>query len=264
MKQPKEFGGRTTGAAADDIVDCHKLAIEAWGDRCDEGNSALTAMAYLWRRFGPPIWGSDDHKDLCAYYLTTEDPRVFLWLHLGGSGLAISAGYVALEEIKEEIHRPEREWWKAYEEFWWKQHPEFEELEDTEENQEKVSTLFWDEQEREEMMGKAKNEIGECPGWWRRPENWRENEDGSLVKHVNQVLFDAMKELERPVYIRDVPINIFGRCNDDYEHAAKPSKYAGLGVPVEEMNKMLKEDEDAIEEFVEQEGLGEEDMERDL
>jgi len=236
MKQPETFGGEISGASIDRIVNCCDLAKEAWGEQCDEDNSALTAMAYLWRRFGPPIWGSDDYKDLCAYYLTTDDPRVFLWLHLDGTGLAISSGYVTLVEVQDEILKPEVEWYKAYDEWWWKQHPEFEEWEDTKANQKIIDKLFWAEQD--EMRKKAQEEIGTLPRT-RHPEHWRDYKDG-LEKHINQVLFDAMKELLRPVYIRDCPINILGRCNDS-EEPAEPSKYAGLGVPIKEMKKMLKE-----------------------
>lgn len=34
---------------------------------------------YLFRRFGYPIYGWDDHKDIVSYYLTTPDPDVILW-----------------------------------------------------------------------------------------------------------------------------------------------------------------------------------------
>jgi len=36
------------------------------------------AFAYLWRRFGPPIYGSDPYKDLVSYLLTTKMEGVFL------------------------------------------------------------------------------------------------------------------------------------------------------------------------------------------
>jgi hypothetical protein len=235
MKQAEDLID-TSGAGKDDICDAHSLSVEVWGDRCKDNNSSLIALSYLYRRFGPPIWGSDSYKDLCAYYLTTEDPKIFLWLHLGGNGLFLSTGYVVKNEIIEEIHKPINEWWKAYKDWWCKQHPEFEEWEDTEENRKKASELFWNEQE--DLMDKAAEEIGKFPR--RRSENWREN-DG-LIKHVNQVLFNAMKELERPVYIRDCAINIFGRCEDS-DDPAPVSKYAGLGVPIEEMDKMLEEDQ---------------------
>jgi hypothetical protein len=74
------------------------------------------------------------------------------------------------------------------------------------------------------------------------PADWR---TGSRIqKRVNQALFDALKELERPVRVRDIAINIFGRC--DYgRREAKESPYAGYPVPKEAMDAMLAEDAEA-------------------
>ena len=90
ITQAKEIGFKTTGALSNPFVDGPRLAREAWGDRTDRKNSGLLAMAYLWRRFGPPWWGTDRQKKLVAYVLTTNDPDVFLELNLG-SQLAYSA-----------------------------------------------------------------------------------------------------------------------------------------------------------------------------
>jgi len=35
-------------------------------------------FAYLYRRFGIPSWGSDDHKEIANWYITTPDPAVAL------------------------------------------------------------------------------------------------------------------------------------------------------------------------------------------
>ena len=66
-----------------------------------------------------------------------------------------------------------------------------------------------------------------------------------IVRNVNRALYDAMKELERPVYIRDCPINILGRCDEatDEFPAAKWSKYAGYGVPKAAMDNYFTEKE---------------------
>lgn len=90
------------------------------------------------------------------------------------------------------------------------------------------------------MIAKAEKELGECP---------------KLVGL--RIGVKMMVRLgKRPVYIRDVPINLFGRCNDS-DRPAEPSKYAGLGVPIEEMDKILKEEEDdAIAEVTVEKGGG--------
>ena len=93
-----------SGAAHDDLVDGCKLADEAFGDasRCE--NSGLTAMAYLWRRFGPPVNGNDEYKDLAAYYLTTSDEDVVLGIRTSGSPLRYGVFYIAAVEATEPRH----------------------------------------------------------------------------------------------------------------------------------------------------------------
>ncbi len=42
-----------------------RLAVDAWGaEAIRNENGPLTAMAYLWRRFGPPWHGGDDRKEV--------------------------------------------------------------------------------------------------------------------------------------------------------------------------------------------------------
>jgi hypothetical protein len=45
----------------------------------DAGGSMGDQFAYLFRRFGYPVWGSDSHKSLVTYMLTTPDTDVILW-----------------------------------------------------------------------------------------------------------------------------------------------------------------------------------------
>ncbi len=232
MIQPKSFGGKVSGAASDDICNCSLLAREAWGKRSEDKHSSLIAMPYLWRRFGPPFFGSDEHKDLCAYYLTTGDTRVFLWLHLNASGLYLSVGYVASVEIGNEIRKPHGEWIAKLEKWWFGQHPEIDDWD------QKTERMYITDTSNDIILDEAKKDIGEPPTR-QDPEKWRET--GGIITHVNQVLYDAMKELLEPVYVRDVAINIFGRCEDS-EESAEHSKYAGLGISRESMDNLLKEE----------------------
>ncbi len=237
MEQVVEFGFKVRGAGGDDIFDGPSLALEAWGDRADDDNSALLAMAYVWRRFGPPWHGGDDHKSLVDYTLTTEDPHVFLWLHLGGSCLALSVGYLAHESIRAEVDRPINEWLRRYDDWWWTTHPEFASWEDTEESQEKMNTLYWQDREDKNVQAQSFAAIGAFPA---RLDNSKWRTDTGVVHRVNQAVFDALKELERAVYVRDCPINLFGRCNDS-ETPAERSRYAGYGVPKAAMDDYFSE-----------------------
>lgn len=48
--------------------------IQSHGDRAElilKGATYATLFAYLWRRFGPPFSGWDDHKELVKYYIST-------------------------------------------------------------------------------------------------------------------------------------------------------------------------------------------------
>jgi hypothetical protein len=48
---------------------------------------------YLFRRFGPSEWGSDDHKEVACWYLTTPNPDVVLMVSPRPSGGKYSFGY---------------------------------------------------------------------------------------------------------------------------------------------------------------------------
>lgn len=242
--QQADYKFGVCGAGRDEIVNGTNLAIEAWGNRCKEKNSALLGFAYLWRRFGPPWHGTDDYKKLVGYDLTTPDEQVFLTLNLGGCGLYLSIGYLAHESIREEVNKPMVEWCRKYDEWWWKQHPEFMDWEETDENQRKVSKIYWEERGEDETVKKAIAVIGDSPP---RLDNKKWQEDSGVVGRVNRALFEALKELDRPVYVRDCAINIFGRC-DDSEDAVERSPYAGYGIPQEAMDALISNDVDEKQE----------------
>lgn len=231
MEQVNKFEFETRGATADEIFNGHELAIEAWGPRAKFKDSAMVAMAYLWRRFGPPWQGSDPHKSLADYILTTADAQVFLWLHLSGSGLAYSVGYLVHESIHEEYDRPRLQWWRDYKEWWLNANPKFRNINSTE-----VSEAFQESMFDDSIRERAVEAIGAMPRRGRR-QQWQSS--GGIIQRVNQAVFDAMRELEKPVYVRDCAINIWGRC-DDMEEYAEKSKYAGYGVPKKAMDQLIE------------------------
>lgn len=246
MQQVADFDFPVHGCGGDDIFDGHDAARDAWGeDRVKDRNSGLLAMAYLWRRFGPPWRGGDDHKSLVDYTLTTEDPYVFLWLNLSGCGLAYSVGYFAHESIWEENYRPTQEWHDKFLEWWWLKNPEWEEVEETEENRKRWSKAFLHDQCDEAVIAEARQTIGDVyDSAFPRPRpdssKWRTNE--GVIGRVGRAIYKALKELERPVYVRDCPLNIFGRCQDDFDTPAECSPYAGCGIPKDAMDEWIKDD----------------------
>lgn len=229
MKSINRFPGKMTGAASGDIACCHRLAEEAWKDYDRGGNSGLTAFAYLWRRFGPTPHGSDDHKEICCYYLGTPMPGVVLWVSPRGSG--VDAGYLVDMATHKRCDKLRLDWWRKFDRVGYgiaKQLGVKLPLE--------IGSNDYDA-----VWKKAEAKIGKHPrlaptfkaGGWKK--------GCPAVRAVNQALLAAMRELLRPVYVRDVPINLFGRYEGGEMHAADPHPLSGYGVPVEVMMKTAKE-----------------------
>lgn len=61
------------GASGGTLCDCFKLAEQVFGEVGPD--SGLVALAYMWRRFGPPWIGSDGHKKL-AEWTNEEQTRL--------------------------------------------------------------------------------------------------------------------------------------------------------------------------------------------
>jgi hypothetical protein len=238
---------KCTGAGGDDIFDGYEMTIEALGEGAKDGNSGMLAFAYLYRRFGPPFCGSDNYKDICAYELTTDDPKVFLWIHPKASGLPYSIGYLAAEELREERMKPLYDYNAKWEEWWLKRNginpDEFNDL--PKKRKETLSSRFCRDRHKIKLIGLANAELGPPPYPGRSDKNWKEDPD-SVRYRVNIAVFNALKELLRPVYVRDVPINILGRCGSErslgFRRPAKESKYAGFGIPRKAMDDWIKDD----------------------
>jgi hypothetical protein len=257
MEQAKSLKG-WTGCKAGPMLSGHKLAQEVFG-RPDElhpektDNTGLTAFAYLWRRFGPPTFGSDSHKDLCSYFLTTEHPEVVLWITPSGSGVAYAVGYMVTNKLEEknnaEMFSDIWAWDKKFEKWWIKRNAaKFPILKSektykaaSDEDKQKVAEAFnnarygdytaasgWKPDAEFKLAQKA---IGKYPR--------RKDDDTKTGKLVRKVIKNALAELLRPVYIRDVPINILGRCDHSDAPSAEYSKYAGLGISLKPLDALL-------------------------
>jgi len=201
-----------SSASGSDIFDCEEVAQAAWGPRAHDRNSGLTAFAYLWRRFGPSPSGCDGYKDLVSYTLTTPDPDVHLWLHLSGSALYLALGYSCAPSIRKAIDDVSHKWEAAWhEEYCQRVIPDlddagFEAL--PEEEKTAHRTAYYHARYCTTDEGKALFEqIVEKIG--RRS---REPIDAAKAR-VQGACILACKDLLRPVGIRDVSINIFGRCD---------------------------------------------------
>jgi hypothetical protein len=86
------------------------------------------------------------------------------------------------------------------------------------------------------------------------PYNGKWRKGPPVMRLVNNALLTAMMELLRPVFVRDCPLTILGRCADgdvpQYEGGAAPcSKYAGFGIPEEGMKVLDKWAKEASERY---------------
>ncbi|HUX02265.1 MAG TPA: hypothetical protein VMY35_14970 [Phycisphaerae bacterium] len=237
-QQTGDFPEGVRGAAADGLVDAELLAKEAWGEACAVDGSGYMALAYLWRRFGPPFCGCDELKDLACYVLTTENPGVFLVLRLG-AWLNLSAAYLASIPIHDEANRASNEWCRRYHDWWLDRHPELQALPDTPRGRQQRHDAYITDRLDKEVFRDAVAELGEEPE--SDPQRWRE--DDGVVRRVNQALFDAMRELSRVVYVRDCPLSILGPCDHpDGMTEAEVSRYAGFRVPKPAMDAEIARD----------------------
>uniref|UniRef100_A0A6M3LRN7 Uncharacterized protein n=1 Tax=viral metagenome TaxID=1070528 RepID=A0A6M3LRN7_9ZZZZ len=228
IQQADGFACPVHGAAAGSLADCSALAAHAWGEPCRDGNSGLIAFGYLWRRFGPPWAGTDSYKKLVSYILTTPEPDVWLEMMLSGNALPLCVGYIVDLSIERELHAVWDAWECRLYDWVGQQHPD---VADSSED-------FWRrvDQYRKNLPAEAIAAIGQAPGRTPDPRDWQTC--GGPISRVCTALVVAMRELLRPVYVRDIPINVLGRCGDCSEPASR-SPYAGFGVPKNAMDERI-------------------------
>lgn len=196
------------------------VAGEVYGERAEWPNSSLTAFAYLYRRFGPPPRGADGYKQLGgAWILKTRDPDVYLSIDPGGDAISLFFGQLVSEWLYREAERPRREWRREWRRRYFEAHPGASEDD------------FWTA-----WIGDSWD-----AGMSRIPRYPPE-----IVERALAALRHLLNDLLRPVYVRDVPINLFGCItaeNPARGREAPRSKLAGRGVPVREMEKRIAAEE---------------------
>lgn len=194
------------------------LAREIYGARARLAASSLTAFAYAYRRFGPPPISTDDYKDLGgAWILTTRDRDIFLKINPGGWSIDLDLQSYVSERLRSEADLPGQSWREESRRRHDEMFPDGDWLLDSLQNQNEQPWL--------DGMQKYPG----CP-----PEI-----DALVERALRHVLFDLL----RPVYVRDVAINLFGpvsEVNPSRGAVAKRSPLAGWGVPIDEISKRIK------------------------
>ncbi|MBC2746206.1 MAG: hypothetical protein HF975_04220 [ANME-2 cluster archaeon] len=231
-EQINELTNKYSGAMSG-IFDLTKPAEQILGI-LDPGS----VFIYVFRRFGYPHFGWDGDKTLVAYYITTPMDGVVLQVRpdVTGSG---TFGYLLNEDQNraclEEEETPSIEWFgrlnawslethnikllRPFEKdehkiqmIWdiWCENNQDLEVNDVSEAQ----TIFFDEQyELTEKYTQQYTEIEPLP----KTIPLTERPDTSTMKQCHTALCGAINDLKRPVYIRDLLINITGKLPDPSE-----------------------------------------------
>lgn len=212
-----------------------------------------SAFVYFYRRFGASIIGHDDYKTLCHYILTTPVKGYYLSVYFESYGFISFALYCEDKNLQWDIIHEERKivmeyfdglkaWAKEnnreyfiplnegeekterkYLEWFEQNKSIFESWDDTKVNQKKAVKMFYNEME---IKSKETREAYPIPF----PENTK-NDNTPLKDSIMEIFKKALKELLKPVYIRDTYCNINGYYNGiiTAKNSCVPYKFAGYG-----------------------------------
>lgn len=231
--QPCRIRMPLSGAASDGMVDTRRLSLDSLGPRAQEPESGLLAFPYLWRRFGPPRRGCDPYKDIAGWLLRTPDPEVFLAVAPSASALSYNVGYLAAPAVHDEFSAPSRAWADAYRSWCVSTICAERGLDPVQDYPADVVASVADELDRwmwdAEMLDRAADELGPNPHFTEtHPSDWRNGPP--VMRRVNEALRRALEDLLRPVWVRDIKINIFGRDATAFRGRVAPvSLDAGYG-----------------------------------
>lgn len=245
-KQVTEFDGNYSGAMAG-IFDLTEPAEQILGKP-----EAGAVFIYLFRRYGYPRFGWDDQKTLVKYYLTTPKDGVFLEVQLDVTGGG-TFGYMLREDLdrlcEDEQTNPFKKW-HARCEVWALRDHGIEIIKIFEQDAAKIQRV-WDKWAADKEDSDFENQAAvnkaflkdqeairnKCTDQYEEIEPFpktvplQDRDDSSIMKQCHTALCGAIEDLKRPVYVRDVLINITGRVGDELDDCAvQYSNMGGIGV----------------------------------
>jgi hypothetical protein len=221
----RQFGGMDGAPVS--TVNPGKLAEQVFGEKME----AAQLFFYLYRRFGPPIDADDDYKIAATYSLTTPRDDTFLRIAIHGSDrTSIHFGFAVTHEIGDRLRTEDDEYhkaWHAAKAAWFAANgiviPD-------------VSFgTYWSkegDQIREDHQKALDAYCAAHPG--KREELY--DPPAPLKTEVNEALLVTIRDLQRPVNIRDIYFNPLGRIADqDFDKADEDGEdweatYKGLPV----------------------------------
>lgn len=206
-------------------------------------------FAYLFRRFGYPLYGWDDYKQLCTYYLTTPHPDMLLNItpYVGNTSV-IAIRFMVPRAVMMQIEdyaRRDRSAWDQRMYAWAEQQglpdwmPEWVAFYNNECRQlwpaapaseswrdimsfpfpyGEPGTPLHDMTSRVVQYGKQLREdyekVEAWPAYYERPADWRAMNDDDPLKPFAEAALVALQDLRTPVGVRDQSIDAFGAADD--------------------------------------------------
>jgi len=255
VTQFEKFDGNYNGAMGG-IFDLEKPGKTIIGDP-----KPGDVFAYLFRRFGYPRHGWDGQKSLVIYYLTTSMEGVILSVHPDITG-AGTFGYVLRDDVdracNEEQFKPYTDWNIKCEAWILKEHG-IEIVTLLEQDDAKLKRVWdrWGADKKDEDFIDPTDahkhffidqeairtrcvtqykEIEPFPA----PVAPQDQPDNTILKQCHTALCNTIQDLKRPVYVRDVLINITGRLEyieDNTNEAIPFLEQAGIGIGTKLDNK---------------------------
>lgn len=209
-----DFGGddRQFTGALSGLVNPGLLAESVLGDTLPFGQ----LFAYCYRRFGPPNAPGDDYKEIAQYMLTTPMEGVFIWVSIRPStSPRFQFGYM----VDEALHS------RAL-------------ADDRRQNERRIAEFdAWMERRKK---GSSTDTAARREAWWdfikENPEPTGSARPRGPMRSIELALIASIRELLRPISVRDSYFNAVGDIKDQPRNeaiAAKPHASAGYAMPSE-------------------------------
>lgn len=211
---------------------------------CGEHIEYGPLFAYLFRRFGYPNYGWDDYKELSKYILSTPlNDMVLKVVPCCGNSSDISFSFLVTSEAQRKIRNYELRdvllwqqrmfdwvesnnklpgWLDSAMAYYKTQGLQFDSWRDA---FDELATLHLNKPGRKKPVAvgyiwrrrieKEFSRVEEPPKpQYKRSYDWREWPDEDPAKAYNQAAYEALLDLKRPVEVRDIFIDAFGKVKD--------------------------------------------------
>lgn len=214
----------------------HIFELESAAEQIVGKLDAGGVFTYLFRRFGYPRFGWDGMKHLVMYRITTPMAGVILMVEPGVTG-AFTFGYILREDVatayEAEERTPYENWMERFEAWALEEHG-IEIIKMFEQDNDKLNRMWkvWGEDKEDRDFPSEKDahnafftdqeairvkyvEIYKEIAAFPKITSLKDRPTDSTVKQCHTALCAAIRDMLRPVYVRDVMIDIRGEVRWD-------------------------------------------------